>query len=127
MSSQANSAGNILARIMGSPPGGSGAGKKLSWGRQLVLQLILLAIAFTVIFPILWIVSMALDPRNMARPTSLQLIPPGASLAAFQAVIAQPTNNKISFLGLAFNSLKLAGGTALGSLLVGVLDRKSVV
>jgi arabinogalactan oligomer/maltooligosaccharide transport system permease protein len=69
----------------------------------------------------LWIVSLALDPRNISRPTSLQLIPPGASLAAFQAVIAQPTNNKISFLGLAFNSLKLAGGTALGSLLVGVL------
>jgi arabinogalactan oligomer/maltooligosaccharide transport system permease protein len=121
MSSQATSAGSILARVTGRSQGSSAAGHKLSLGRQLMLQAILLAIGFTVIFPILWIVSLALDPRNISRPTSLQLIPPGASLAAFQAVIAQPTNNKISFLGLAFNSLKLAGGTALGSLLVGVL------
>jgi len=120
MSSQSLSVNNVLARIAGRSEG-SAAGRQLSLGRQLLLQSLLLVIAFTCLFPLLWIVSLALDPRNISRPTSLQLIPPGASLTAFKAVIAQPTNNKISFLGLAFNSLKLAGGTALGSVLVGVL------
>ena len=40
---------------------------------------------FTVLFPIIWIVSMSLDPRNLARPDGLNLIPPGASLDAFAA------------------------------------------
>jgi len=121
MSSQSLSIGKVFDRVTGRTQGSTGAGKQLSLGRQLLLQAMLLLIAFTVLFPLLWIVSLALDPRNISRPTSLQLIPPGASLQAFQAVIAQPTNNKISFLGLAFNSLKLAGGTAFGSLAVGVL------
>lgn len=121
MSSQTLSVSNVLARVTGRTQGSSAAGHQLSVGRQLLLQALLLCIAFTVLFPILWIVSLALDPRNISRPTSLQLIPPGASLQAFQAVIAQPTVNKISFVGLALNSLKLAGGTALASLLVGVL------
>jgi arabinogalactan oligomer/maltooligosaccharide transport system permease protein len=121
MSSQTLSLRNVLARVAGRMEGSNTAGHRLSLGRQLLLQAILLAIAFTVLFPLLWIVSLALDPRNISRPTSLQLIPPGASLQAFQAVIAQPTVNKISFLGLALNSLKLAGGTALASLLIGVL------
>src|SRR5712692_1675591 len=120
MSSQSLSVSNVLARVSGRT-GSDAAGHKLSLGRQLLLQAMLLVIAFTCLFPLLWIVSLALDPRNISRPTSLQLIPPGASLKAFQDVIAQPTNNKISFLGLALNSLKLSGGTALGSLAVGVL------
>jgi arabinogalactan oligomer / maltooligosaccharide transport system permease protein len=121
MSSQTLSVRNVLTRVVGGSESNTGAGKKLTLGRQLMLQVMLLVIAFTCLFPLLWIVSLALDPRNISRPTSLQLIPPGASLQAFQAVIAQPTNNKISFIGLALNSLKLAAGTALGSVLVGVL------
>ena len=121
MSSQTLSVRNVLTRLAGRSEGNTGAGHQLSLGRQLLLQGMLLVIAFTVLFPLLWIVSLALDPRNISRPTTLQLIPPGASLQAFQSVIAQPTVNKISFVGLALNSLKLAGGTALGSLLVGVL------
>ena len=121
MSSQTLSVGSVLARVTGRTKGGSAAGRQLSLGRQLALQAILLFIAFTCLFPLLWIVSLALDPRNISRPTSLQLIPPGASLQAFHDVIVQPTVNKISFLGLALNSFKLAFGTALGSLVVGVL------
>jgi len=120
MSSQTLSVNTVLARIAGRSEG-TAAGRQLSLPRQLALQALLLAIAFTVLFPLLWVVSLALDPRNISRPTDLRLIPEGASLQAFQSVIAQPTINKISFLGLALNSLKLAGGTALASLLVGVL------
>jgi len=85
-----------------------GEERKLPLGRQLALQLILLLITFTVLFPLIWIFSMSIDPRGLFRPDGLNLIPPGATLAAYEKVIAQPTSNAISFLGLAFNSLKIA-------------------
>lgn len=121
MSSQTLTVSNVVARVRGQAARRSGGGRKLSLGRQLALQALLLFIGFTVLFPILWVISLSLDPRNIARPTDLRLIPPGASLAAYAVVIAQPTVNKISFVGLTLNSLKLAGGTALASLLVAVL------
>lgn len=95
--------------------------RRLPLRKQFALQLVALAIAFTVVFPILWIVSLSLDPRDMARPTDLRLIPPGASLAAYQRVINKPTANPVTFSELAFNQFKLAGGTALFSVMVGVL------
>ena len=82
--------------------------RKLPLRRQIVLQAILLFITATCLFPLVWILSMALDPRNLARPDGLNLIPPGASLDAFAKVIAQPTSNDISFIGLALNSFKIA-------------------
>jgi arabinogalactan oligomer / maltooligosaccharide transport system permease protein len=93
----------------------------LSLGRQLVLQLICLAITLTVIFPILWILSMAVDPRNISRPDGLDLIPPGASLDAFATVIRQPTVNPVSFVQLALNSLFIAVLISVASVTFGVL------
>jgi arabinogalactan oligomer/maltooligosaccharide transport system permease protein len=94
--------------------------RKLPLRRQIILQLICLFIAATVLFPIIWILSMSLDPRNLARPDGLNLIPPGASLEAYQAVIAQPTSNPISFIELALNSLKIAISSSLIAVLIGV-------
>jgi arabinogalactan oligomer/maltooligosaccharide transport system permease protein len=107
--------------------GGDGGGKKkvhvegrpLRWRSQLVLQVICLLIAFTVLLPIVWIFSLALDPRDLSRPDSL--IPPGASLDAFARVIEQPTSDEISLLELARNSFVLASGVALLSVGIGVL------
>ena len=93
----------------------------LTLGRQIVLQLICLAITLTVVFPLLWIVSMALDPRDLSRPDGLNLIPQGASLDSFQKVLAQPTLNPISFWQLAFNSLIIAVSIAVLSVAIGVL------
>jgi arabinogalactan oligomer / maltooligosaccharide transport system permease protein len=98
-----------------------GAGRKLTWARQLSMQLLLLFIAFTVLFPILWIVSLSLDPRGISRPKELDLIPPGASLTWYQKVLEKPTSNPVSFVDLAFNSFKLAGGSSLISVLIGLL------
>jgi arabinogalactan oligomer/maltooligosaccharide transport system permease protein len=95
--------------------------RKLPIGRQLILQLLLLAITVTVLFPLVWVVSMSLDPRNLARPDGLNLIPPGASLDAYAAVIAQPTSNPIGFLELAFNSLKIAIGSSAIAVAIGIL------
>ena len=99
----------------------TGGHRKLPLRRQLLLQLVCLFIALTVLFPIMWIVSMAIDPRNIARPDGLDLIPPGASLAAFAQVIKQPTENPVSFPQLAANSLFIAGIIAVASVGLGVL------
>jgi arabinogalactan oligomer/maltooligosaccharide transport system permease protein len=92
----------------------------LSLGRHILLQLLCLLIALTVIFPILWIFSMSLDTTNV-RPTGLDLIPNHPTLDAYRTVIAQPTQNPVSFLQLALNSLFLAAVIAFFSVSIGVL------
>jgi|SRR5690349_19754503 len=92
---------------------------RMSLGRQLVFQLVCLFIAATVLFPIVWIVGMSLDPRNIARPDAI--IPPGASLDAYAKVLARPTLNPVSFIQLALNSLMLAAAVSLLSVGLGVL------
>jgi arabinogalactan oligomer/maltooligosaccharide transport system permease protein len=93
---------------------------KLTFRRQLVLQALCVFIAITVLFPIVWIFSMSIDPRNFSRPDALNLIPPGASLSAYGKVIAQPTSNDISFLGLAKNSLIIAVSSSIIAVGIGV-------
>ena len=88
-------------------------------GRQIALQLVCIVIGFTVVFPVLWIVAMSLDPRNLQRPDTL--FPPGASLDAYSRVIERPTVNPVSFLQLAANSLFLAVFITVASVGIGVL------
>ncbi len=95
--------------------------RRLPLGRQLILQILLILITVTVLFPLVWVVSMSLDPRNLARPDGLNLIPPGASLDAYAKVIAQPTSNPIGFLELAVNSLKIAIGSSVIAVAIGIL------
>jgi arabinogalactan oligomer/maltooligosaccharide transport system permease protein len=87
----------------------------------LLYQALALLISFTVIFPILWVVSLSLDPRDIARPTEFRLIPPGASLDAYRRVLDRPTANPVTFTELALNQLKLAGGVAILSVGLGIL------
>lgn len=89
----------------------------MTWQRQIVSQVIALVVLAIVLFPVLWIVSMAIDPRNISRPTSL--IPPGASLQAFIAIFEKPTPNPVTFTTLFRNSLLLAVGVSLLTVLVG--------
>lgn len=95
--------------------------KRLPLNKQLIYQALCLLVAFTVLFPIMWVVSLSLDPRDLSRPPDFRLIPPGASLAAYRRVLDQPTANPVTFTQLAINQFKLAGGTALFSVLVGIL------
>ena len=94
--------------------------RKLPLRKQLLLQALLLFITFVVLFPIMWIVSLSLDPRGVSRPTELVLIPQGASLQAYKDVLAQPTANPVSFAQLALNSLFLTGGVSLFSVGVAI-------
>jgi arabinogalactan oligomer/maltooligosaccharide transport system permease protein len=91
----------------------------MSLGRQLVFQLVCLFIAATVLFPIVWIVGMSLEQRNIYRPAAI--IPPGASRDAYATVLARPTLNPVSFVQLALNSLMLAAAVSLLSVGLGVL------
>ena len=91
----------------------------MTFRRQLLLQLLCLFVTATVLFPILYIVGLAVDPRNLSRPDGL--FPPGASLDAFARVIEHPTQlDPVSFLDLAINSFKLAAMTAIVTVLIGV-------
>jgi arabinogalactan oligomer/maltooligosaccharide transport system permease protein len=72
------------------------------------------------IFPVLWIVSMALNPSNISKPTTLNLIPKNASIQSFISVLKKPYEAaNVSFLQLLMNSLFVAGGTALFSVILG--------
>ncbi len=95
------------------------AGRPLKLRTQIILQVICLFITATVLFPIAWIFSLAIDPRNLSRPTGF--IPPGATLEAFARVIAQPTSDQISLLELVRNSFLLASSVSLFSVGIGVL------
>ena len=97
----------------------TGGGRRLKTRNQILLQLLCLAIGSTVLFPIVWIVGMSLDPRNIARPDSL--IPPGANLDAYARVLQRPTLNPVSFIQLALNSLTLAVLISVLSVGLGVL------
>ena len=93
-------------------------GRPLPFTKQAILQAICLFIAFTVVFPLLWVLSLALDPTERLRPAGL--IPTGASLDNFQEVIRQPTINPISFFELAKNSFILASSAAAISIVLAV-------
>jgi len=94
----------------------------MSLGEQILSQLFLLIIAITVLYPILWVVSMSFDPRDISRPTELRLNPfeGGLSLKAYADVIQQPTANPVSLGQLMFNSFRLATLTGIASIIVGV-------
>jgi len=97
---------------------------------QLGLHFFLLGIVtFSVLFPIMWVVSLALDPRNIDKPLELRLIPPGASLDAFRRVLLEPfgllcknpsdPSTCMTFGSLLKNSLLVALGTSLVAVLLG--------
>lgn len=84
-----------------------------------LVQLFLLAVLATVLFPIVWILSLSLDPRDFSRPTGLTIIPPGATFDAYIKVLTTPSPNPVTFLQLLRNSLLTAGGTAILAVALG--------
>ena len=96
---------------------------------QIGLQIFLLLVLVVVVFPLLWIFSMALDPRNIDKPLTLTLIPPGASFAAFERVLFKPykllcsdpsnASSCMTFWLLLKNSLLVALGTSIMAVVLG--------
>jgi arabinogalactan oligomer / maltooligosaccharide transport system permease protein len=97
--------------------------------KQIGLHLFLLAVMAGVLFPILWIFSLALDPRNIDKPLELTLIPPGASFDAFRRVLLEPwgllcrnpsdPSSCMTFMLLLKNSLIVALGTSVIAVILG--------
>lgn len=97
--------------------------------RQIGMHLFLIGVLVIVMFPIMWIFSMALDPRDIDKPLDLTLIPPGASLDAFRRVLLEPfgllcknpsdPSSCMTFLLLLKNSLIVALGTSLIAVFLG--------
>jgi len=111
-----------ILRIITARPASKSGERGLSLGAQILSQLFLLFVAATVIYPILWVVSMSFDPRDISRPTELRLNPfqGGLSVKAYADIIQQPTANPVSLGQLMFNSFRLATLTGLASIIVGV-------
>lgn len=63
---------------------------------DILAHIALIIVTAIVLFPVVWIVSLALDPRNITTPTSLTLIPPGASLDSFRRVLTEDLSNGIT-------------------------------
>lgn len=104
------------------------------WTRETVLQqfgiqIFLLLVTITVLFPIVWIFSIALDPRNIDKPLELTLIPPGASFDAFQRILFGPfkllcknptdLSTCMTFGKLLGNSMLVSLGTAFLTVALG--------
>ncbi len=89
--------------------------------RQIFLQIFLIGIVIFVMFPVLWIISMAVDPRGITRPTDLTLIPANANLAAFQRALTEPFSNMVNvyFGDMMMNSLFIALGTSIFTVVLG--------
>lgn len=97
--------------------------------RQVGLQAFLLTVTAFVVFPILWIVSLSLDPRGIDKPLDLTLIPPGASLDAYRKVLIEPfgllcrnpndPSSCMTFGSLLRNSLLVALGTSVVAVILG--------
>lgn len=87
---------------------------------DIVAHVILLVILAIVLFPLVWVVSMAIDPRDISRPTSLDLIPPGASLDAFDRVLTEPHSNNVMFSTMLRNSLIVSLGVSAVVVVFGV-------
>jgi arabinogalactan oligomer / maltooligosaccharide transport system permease protein len=110
---------NPVSRFFNMNTSGEAGGRYLPLWKQLLLQLLCLGIAITVLFPIMYIVTLAFSPRT-ERPSSLQLIPTEVSLEAFGQVLDRPTANPVTFATLLRNSVLLSTGVGLISLLVAV-------
>lgn len=90
---------------------------KMTLKKQIISQMLAILVLLIVIFPVLWIVSMSIDPRNVSRPSTF--IPPGASLAAFSKIFTKPTPNPVTFPELLRNSAILAVGVSAFTVLIG--------
>ena len=90
---------------------------KMTLKKQIISQILAILVLLAVMFPVLWIISMAIDPRDVSRPSTL--IPPGASLDAFAKIFSKPTSNPVTFLELLRNSTMLAVGVSVFTVLIG--------
>jgi len=111
---------NFLVRFFTMNTSREVGGRKLPLWRQILLQLLALGIAFEVMFPIMYILTLSVSPKT-ERPSTLQLFPTHFSLTAYQQVLNRPTANPVSFAVLLRNSFLLSFSVGFIALLIAVL------
>lgn len=114
-----NSSTSTLKRVLNKNTSGEKGGRALPLSRQLLLQALCIFISITVMFPIMYIVTLAFSSSE-SRPSTLNLIPQELSLVAFQKVLDQPTANPVTFVELLKNSALLSFGVAGVALMIAV-------
>ncbi len=111
---------NALTRFFNMDTSGSkGSGEKLPLWRQLLIQLLCIVITIEVMFPIMYIITMSLSPKD-TRPSTLQLFPTEVSFNSYLQVLDHPTANPVSFTQLLLNSVGLSVSVGLLALLIAV-------
>jgi len=110
---------NFIIRFLKMNTSPETSGRDLPLWRQLLLQILTLSIGATVMFPIMYIITMSLSSQT-TRPSSLQLFPKEISFVAYQQVLDHPTANPVSFLQLLKNSVGLSFTVGFLAVLVAV-------
>ena len=91
---------------------------RLSPSRQILTYLLLILVALFVLLPIWGMLRLAFDGALKGAPLNFRIWPETFSLAAFGKAWEAPSQS-LSFLGLLRNSLVIAGGAALISVVLG--------
>ena len=93
--------------------------RRLGLGKQLVYQFGLLLVALFVLLPVWGLAYMAFDVALKGAPVSFRIWPEQFSFEVF-AKVWQSSSQSLSYVGLLRNSLIVAGGAALLSVVFGV-------
>ena len=93
--------------------------RKLGLGKQLAYQFGLLLVALFVLLPVWGLAYMAFDVALKGAPVSFRIWPEQFSFEVF-AKVWQSSSQSLSYVGLLRNSLIVAGGAALLSVVFGV-------
>lgn len=110
---------NPIVRFLNMNTSGQSGGRNLPLWRQILLQLIALAVLASVMFPIMYIVTMSFSSSEK-RPSQLQLFPKELSLVAYKQVLDKPTGNPVTFPELLKNSFMLSAGVGAAALFIAV-------
>lgn len=92
--------------------------RKILWWQQMVYQLLLLAVGLFALLPVWGMLRIALDGAIKGAPTEFRLWPEEFTLAVFQHVWENPSQT-LSIPGLLKNSMVVAGGAAIFSVVFG--------
>ncbi len=116
---KATTSKNPIVRFLNMNTSGQTSGRSLPLWRQLALQIVCLAILASVMFPIMYIITLSFSSKT-TRPSTLELIPKEISFVAYRQVLDKPTGNPVTFIELLRNSIVLSVGVGLVALLIAV-------
>lgn len=110
---------NPIVRFLNMNTSGQTSGRNLPLWRQIILQIFCLAILASVMFPIMYIITLSFSSKT-TRPSQLEVIPKEISFVAYQQVLDKPTGNPVTFTQLLKNSFVLSMGVGVIALIVAV-------